>query len=108
MILKPSWIVDKKSHFDEPWCLSVRDLYGEKLFTEVVKNWQNDTTKQYARFMVKGWMGTRVESDGWDGGDEYCSNVYSGELVEVLGRVPTRDELNEWASLRQRAVPSGW
>ena len=31
-----------------------------------------------------------------------------GELVEVMGREPTAEEQLEFASIRNRAIPSGW
>ncbi len=110
---KPSWVTDKKERFhDVPW-FKVRGpvMYGETMNREVIKNWQNDTTKQYARFMVRAWLGDVESSDPHaqvDFGDEYCVNVYAGELIEVLGESPTQDQMNEFASLRNRAIPNDW
>lgn len=102
---KPSWMTDKKERFKGvAWCLSKLETPFGLLETEVIKNWQNDTTKQYARFMVRAWSPATSGSKFPDFGDEYCALVYEGELVEVLGEPATTEQMNEWASLRQRAT----
>ncbi len=109
-----SWITDKKARFKEvPW-FKVRGpiMYGEVMNREVIKVYNKDLTAQYARCMVRAWMGDGVEhSDPQaqvDLGDEYVANVFAGVLVEVLGEPPTAAQMTEFASIRNRAVPSDW
>ena len=106
--IKPSWITNKKSMWDAPWCLVKRRMDGTTLWTAVVKTWQADPAKDYARWMVKSWIGDQTGQDAerWDGGDEYCRLILQGELVEVMGRPPTHDEKLEWAVLERRAIAS--
>lgn len=104
-----SWVTDKKMHWDDPWFAVERPNFmqqGNMLRTEVIKNYQIDMTQQYARFMVHST--SDATGGGRDSGDEYVANVMRGELVEVMGRTPTADEMTEFASIRNRAVPSGW
>jgi len=101
-----SWVTDKKMHLEDPWFVVETQnfmQYGNTLRTEVIKNYKLDMTAQYATFMVRadGGMGVDI-------GDEYIANVMRGELVEVLGEPPTPEQLTEFASIRNRAVPSGW
>ena len=101
-----SWVTDKKMHMDDPWFVVETANFmqqGNTLRTEVIKNYKLDMTAQYATFMVRadGGMGVDI-------GDEYVANVMRGELVEVMGREPTAAEHLEFASIRNRAVPSGW
>jgi len=101
-----SWVTDKKMHLDDPWFVVETQNFmqhGNTLRTEVIKNYKLDMTAQYATFMVRsdGGMGVDI-------GDEYIANVMRGELVEVMGRKPTPEEMTEYASIRNRAIPSGW
>ena len=109
-----SWITDKKARFKGvPW-LKVKGpvMHGEVMNRELIKIYNKDLTEQYARGMVRAWMGDDVEhTDAHamvDYGDEYIANIMQGELVEVMGREPTAEEMTEFASIRNRAVPSGW
>lgn len=105
MAMKPSWMTDKKARFDEtPWCLIRRPFNGQVLWSAVIKTWQNDPAKDYARWMVKTWVGDRQEPELWDAGDEYCRLLLQGELVEVLGQEPTLEQRQEWAVLERRAI----
>ncbi len=101
-----SWVTDKKMHLGDPWFVVETANFmeqGNTLRTEVIKNYQIDMTQQYARFMVRADGGAGV-----DLGDEYVANVMRGELVEVLGEKPTAEQMTEFASIRNRAIPSGW
>ena len=101
-----TWVVDKKMHWDDPWfAVEIENFMqvGNTLRTEVIKSYHLDMTKQYARFMVHSSSGA-----GRDSGDEYVANVMRGVLVEVMGREPTASEQTEFASIRNRAIPSGW
>ncbi len=106
--IKPSWITNKKSMWDAPWCLVKRRMDGTTLWTAVVKTWQQDPAKDYARWMVKSWIGDRdgADAERWDGGDEYCRLILQGELVEVNGEPPTHEQKLEWAVLERRAIAS--
>ncbi len=103
-----SWVTDKKMHLNDPWFVVETANFmqqGNTLVTEVIKNYKLDMTEQYATFMVRADGGAGV-----DIGDEYIANVMRGELVEVLGETPTPEQLTEFASIRNRAVPvpPGW
>ena len=103
-----SWVTDKKMHWDDPWFeVEIENFmqHGNTLHTQVIKNYQIDMTQRYARFMVHSEADS---SYGRDSGDEYVSNVMRGELVKVMGREPTVEERLEFASIRNRAVPSDW
>jgi hypothetical protein len=109
-----SWITDKKARYHEvPWFkVEGPRMYGEVMNREVLKIYNKDLTEKYARFHVRAWLGDGVESSDphaqVDLGDEYISNVMQGELVEVLGEPPTAEQQLEFASIRNRAVPSDW
>jgi len=104
-----SWVTDKAMHWNDPWfTVEIANFMqpGNTLRTEVIKNYQLDMTKQYARFMVHS--SSDMTGSGRDSGDEYVANVMRGTLVEVMGREPTPEEHTEFASIRNRAIPSGW
>ena len=83
------------------WITVTDNTFGGTTY-EVMKNNQADTIKQYATCMVKAVSAyTGVHGDM---GDTYWAQVYHGTLKLVEGRTPTREELNEWQSLRQRAA----
>ncbi len=107
-----SWVTDKKMHWDDPWFVVETANFmqpGNTLRTEVIKNYQIDMTQQYARFMVHAESPATTEGMTFrDSGDEYVANVMRGELVEVLGEKPTPEQMTEFASIRNRAIPSGW
>jgi hypothetical protein len=107
-----SWVTDKAMHWDEPWFEVATENFmqaGNTLTTQVIKNYQLDMTQQYARFMVHSFSDATTYGESMrDSGDEYCANVMRGELVKVMGREPTAEEHLEYASIRNRAVPSGW
>jgi len=109
-----SWVTDKKARFnDVPWFkVAGPRMYGEVMNRELIKIYNVDLTQQYARGMVRAWLGDGVEHTDphaqVDLGDEYIANIMQGELVEVMGRKPTPEEHLEFASIRNRAVPSGW
>lgn len=101
-----SWVTDKKMHLDKPWFVVETANFmepGNTLVTEVIKNYKLDMTEQHAAFMVRADGGAGV-----DIGDEYVANVMRGELVKVLGETPTPEQLLEYASIRNRAVPPEW
>ena len=108
-----SWVTDKKARFnDVPW-FKVKGpmMEGMVMNRELIKVYNKDLTVQYARGMVRAWLGDIPHTDGHaqvDLGDEYIANIMQGELVEVMGRKPTAEEHLEFASIRNRAIPSGW
>jgi hypothetical protein len=106
-----SWVTDKKMHWEDPWFEVETENFmqhGNTLHTQVIKNYKLDMTAQYATFMVHAFSDMMGGEGMRDSGDEYVANVMRGELVKVLGREPTADESLEFASIRNRAVPSGW
>jgi hypothetical protein len=107
-----SWVTDKKMHWDEPWFeVEIENFMqqGNTLHTQVIKNYKLDMTAQYAAFMVHSFSDATTGGEAMrDSGDEYIANVMRGELVKVMGREPTAEEHLEFASIRNRAVPSGW
>lgn len=102
---KPSFMVDKKAHWDAPWCEVFTNMFGGTK-TSVVKYYANDCTQAGARFMVKA-VSPATGASG-DLGDEYCANVFKGDLVTVLGEPATDDQKREWLHLRSMAKEIAW
>lgn len=102
---RPSWMTDKKAHWDDPWCQVFTDVFGG-LTTQVVKYYSNNCTAAGARFMVKAV--SPATGDLGDMGDEYCANVFKGDLVMVLGEPATDEQKREWLHLRSMANEVVW
>ena len=104
-LTKPSWMTDKTAHHDAPWCQVFTDVFGG-MTTSVVKYYANDCTKAGARFMVKA-VSPATGASG-DMGDEYCANVFKGDLVMVLGEPATDEQKREWIHLGAMAKDVRW
>ena len=88
---KPPYAVFKAASRDGDWTWLV------------TKTYQNDQSQPYARWMCV--VTSPYTFGGSDMGDTYVTSVLDAtgaSLVEVNGRKPTDDELNEVAYLRQR------
>ena len=67
---------------------------------EVLKSWQNDEAKPYARWMCR--VVTPMTGERGDMGDTYVKDVVLyGALVAVDGRMPTPAEIDEIVQLRE-------
>lgn len=102
---RPSWMTDKKAHYDDPWCQVFIDIFGG-MTTTVLKYYANDCTKVGARFFVRAVSSATGELG--DLGDEYCANVFKSDLVMVHGRPATDDEKREWLHFRSMAQEVVW
>ena len=72
----------------------------------VLKSWQGDEAKLYARWLCK--VVTPYTGEMGDIGDTYVTDVVlEAELVAVDGREPTGQELDEVAELRRVLVLQG-
>lgn len=66
----------------------------------VLKTWQNDDAKPYARWFMA--VKSPMTWGSFDVGDTYVRDVVlNAELVQVGGREPTLAELDEVAELRE-------
>ncbi len=77
-----------------------RGFFGGPATWRVLKTWQNDQTKQFARWLCE--VTTPMTGPGGDLGDTYVADVLMTRdltLVAVDGREPTREEaeiVDEW------------
>jgi len=104
-IKRPSFMSDKKAHYKDPWCEVFTDAFGG-MTTKVVKYYANDCTAAGARFMVSAV--SPATGPLGDLGDEYCANVFKGDLLLVQGRDATDDEKREWLHLRTMSKEVVW
>jgi hypothetical protein len=68
---------------------------------KVLKSWQNDDNKPYARWFVA--VRSPMTYGSFDMGDTYVRDiVLNAHLIEVDGREPTVEELDEVDQLRHK------
>lgn len=91
---------------DIAWCKTLDNRTGT--VREVLKAYKADGSEPYARWKVKAYGPMTGGESMADYGDEYVANVTNAELIEVEGREPTREELEEWHNLRHTATAPGW
>ena len=99
-VKRPPWMTDKKAHWEDPWCEVYANVFGGTT-TQVVRYYANDCTAMGARFMIRAV--SPATGAGGDMGDEYCANVFKGDLVKVHGRDATDEEKRVWLHLRSMA-----
>lgn len=86
-----------------PWIKVRSQMFGGGTITSVLKNNQADTLKSGASAMCL--VVSPATGSFGDMGDTYWTQVYAGELVEVDGREPTLEELEDWMELRHACAP---
>ena len=96
---------------DNPWIKVKSQMFGGETITSVLKNNQADTLRSGASAFCL--VVSPATGSFGDMGDTYWTQVYAGELVEVDGREPTLEELEDWFELRSNVAAdpmarTGW
>ena len=114
MAIDISWIDSKKSRWgkgddDAPWMEFIQPMpsdwgMGAERVVQVVQIHKNDSTSDFASWMVKTWM-VGDNPKMWDGGDEYVRVILAGSrLVKVLGEEPTDEQRAEIEALTYQVL----